>query len=78
MTSGPGLGEVLGRMDRDVRARREPAVLVRVAIHEVVEEVVPDPAVREQRVRLARRAVAGDPGSAPLLLDEKCEEVALR
>ena len=37
-------------MNRDVRARREPTVLVRIAIHEVVEEVVPDPAVREQRV----------------------------
>ena len=65
-------------MDRDVRARREPTVLVRVAIDEVVEEIVPDPAVREERVGLARRAVAGDPGSAPLLLDQEREEVALR
>ncbi len=32
-------------MDGDVRARREPTVLVRIAIDEVVEEVVPDPAI---------------------------------
>ena len=60
MTSGLVSASALGRVDRDARARREPAVLVRVAVDGVVEEVGPDPAVVEQRVALARRAVARD------------------
>ena len=43
-----------------MRARGEEAVLVRVAVDRVVEEVGPDPAVVEERVPLARRPVADD------------------
>ena len=46
--------------DRYVRSRRERALLVRVAIHGVVEEVRADAAVVQQRVALARRPVADD------------------
>ena len=56
----PRLGDALRRVDRDVRSRREPAVLVRVAVDGVVEEVGADAAVVEQRVALAGRAVADD------------------
>ena len=47
-------------MDRDVRARQELALLVRAAVDGEVEEVGADAAVVEQRVALARRAVADD------------------
>ena len=57
---GPRLGDPLRRHDRDVRSRREPAVLVRVAVDGVVEEVGADPAVVEQGVPFPGRAVADD------------------
>ena len=41
-------------------ARQELALLVGVAVHGVVEEIGADAAIIEQRVALARRAVAGD------------------
>jgi hypothetical protein len=48
----------LGREDRDARAGGELALLVGIAVDGVVEEVRADAAVVEQRVALARRAVA--------------------
>ena len=50
----PGLRDPVGGEDRDVRARQELPLLVRVAVDRVVEEVRPDAAVVEQRVALAR------------------------
>ena len=57
----PRLRDPLGRMDRDVRPGRVLALLVRVPVDGVVEEVRPDAAVVEERVALARRPVARRP-----------------
>ncbi len=56
----------------------EPAVLVRVAVDRVVEEVGADPAVVEQRVALARRAVADDLLAGAPELDQEVEQGPLR
>ena len=55
---GLGLGQALRRVDRDMRARQELALLDRAAVDRVREQVGPDTAVVEQRVALARGAVA--------------------
>ena len=65
-------------MDRDVCARREPSVLVGVAIDGVVEEVGADAAVVEKRVSLARRPVADDLLAGPAKLDQEVEKRPLR
>src|SRR5437773_275941 len=54
---GPGLREPLGRVDRDVRARKELTLLDRAPVNGVLEQVRPDAAVVQQRVALARGAV---------------------
>src|SRR5438270_2295098 len=46
---------------RDAGPGCEPAMLVRVAVDGVFEQVGADPAVVEQSVPFARRAVADDP-----------------
>ena len=66
------------REDRDVGARRVSPVLVRVAVDDEVDEVRPDPAVVQQGVGLARRAVAGDRRAASSRGDQELQEVALR
>ena len=75
---GLGLVDGLDRLDRDVRARREAAVLVGVAVDGEVEEVGADAAVVEQRVALARRAVAAR-SRLPCSLrgDQEREQLAL-
>ena len=50
----------LRRVDRDMRAGQEPALLERAAVDGVRQQVCPDAAVVEQGVALARGAVAGD------------------
>ena len=57
---GAGFGEAVGREDRDVGAGREAAMLVRIPVDEVLDQVAPDAAIVEQRVGLAGGAVAGD------------------
>src|SRR5215212_224096 len=44
-------------VDRNVRTRKEPALLVWTAVDRVRDQVRPDAAVVEQRVSLARSAV---------------------
>ena len=56
-TSGCVSRDRVGRADRDVRARQEVALLVRVEVARVVDEVAADAAVVEQRVALRRSAV---------------------
>ena len=75
---GPRLGDPLGRVDRDVRPRRVLALLVRVPVDRVVEEVRPDAAVVEQRVALAGRAVADDLLALAPQPDQELEQRALR
>ena len=55
----------------------ELALLVRVAVDRVVEEVRADAAVVEQRVALAGRAVAGDRLPARLASMQERQQVAL-
>ena len=64
--------------DRDVGPGEEPALLVGVAVDGEVEQVRADAAVVEQRVALARRAVAGDPLALAAPLDEELEQAPLR
>src|SRR5262245_57050883 len=71
---GPSFSDPLGSVDRDVRAREEAALLVRVAVDGEVDEVAADPAVVEQRVALTRRSVAGDRLALTLDRREQFEE----
>ena len=61
--------QVLRWMDRDVRPGCEATVLVRVAVHEKVDQVRPDAAVVEKSVGLPRGPVAGDPRPPPSLVE---------
>ena len=61
-----------------MHARREAAVLVGIAVDGEVEEVGADAAVVEQRVALARRAVAADRLALVLGRDQERQELALR
>ena len=74
---GLRLRDTLGWVDRDVSARCEPAVLVGVAVHRVVEEIRSDAAEVEQRVPLAGRAVADDLLAVTTELDQEPDERAL-
>ena len=75
---GTRLGDPLRRLDRDVRSRREPPVLVGIPVDGVVEEVRADAAVVEQRVPLAGRAVADDLLAVTPEPDQQIEQRALR
>jgi len=57
---GAGLADRVGRMDRDVGAGEEVALLVGVEVGRVVDQVRRDPAVVEQGVALGRSAVGDD------------------
>ena len=74
---GLGLVDGLDRLDRDVHAGREAAVLVGIAVDREVEEVGADAAVVEQRVALARRAVAADASCPAPWRDQERQQVAL-
>ena len=64
-------------MDRDVHARREAAVLVGIAVDGELEEVGTDAAIVQERVALARRAIAADGLAVALRLDQERQELAL-
>src|SRR6266850_7300308 len=72
-----GLADPVWVEDRHVGARQELALLVRAAIHRVVEEVRPDAAVVQQGVALAGCAVAGNGLALALGGDQEIEELAL-
>ena len=71
---GAVLLERLGVLDRDVRAREELALLVRVAVDRVLEEVGADAAEVQERVALPGRAVAGDALALAAARDEELEQ----
>src|SRR5690606_3676067 len=50
---GPRLADALGRADRDACPGQEVALLLRVPVDGVVDEIAADPAVVEQGVALA-------------------------
>src|SRR5260221_14033708 len=62
--------------DRDMRARQELALLVRAAIHRVIDEIAAYAAVVEQRIALRGRAVADDRLASSLGFDEELEQLA--
>ena len=67
----------VGRKNRNARSRRELALLVRIGVDGEVEEIGADAAVVEQRVALARRAVADDLLAAFFRVDQERQELAL-
>jgi hypothetical protein len=75
---GLSLVDRLDRMDRNVHARREAAVLIGVSVDREVEEVGADGAIVEERVALAGRAVAADPLALVLGADQERKQVAFR
>src|SRR5215831_16038390 len=74
---GPGFGEALGRIDRDMGAREELPLLHRAPVNGVREKVRADTAVVEQRVALARGAVPGDGSAVARRGEQKRQQVAL-
>src|ERR1700759_2037735 len=74
---GPGLGETLRRVDRYMGTGEVPALLHRRAVHRVGEKIRPDAAVVEQRVALARSAVAGHGPALTRRGEQEVEQVAL-
>src|SRR5262249_57563245 len=76
--SGLRLRDLLRRVDRYSCPGRERSLLVRVAVDRVVEEVLPDPAIVEQGVALARGAVAHDLLAVTAQSDEQVEQCVLR
>src|SRR5260370_1844876 len=73
----PLLADLLGGAERDVAARQEVALLVRVQVAGVVDEVRADAAVVEKRVALRRRAVANYAQGLLLEVDQEVEDLAL-
>src|SRR5690606_26413076 len=65
-------------VDRNACARRVRTLLVRIAVDRVVKKVGSYPAVVQQRVALARRAVADDRSAGVLRVNEELEQLALR
>src|ERR1044071_8917493 len=67
-----------GSEDRNMSAREELALLVRVAIDGVVEEIGADTAIIEQSVTFSGSAIARDAFALASGIDEELEEAALR
>src|SRR5262245_32462386 len=63
--------------DGNMGAGKQFALLVRVAIHRVVDEVAAYPAVVQQGVALARRPIADDGFSFPFGADQELQKLAL-
>ena len=74
---GPRLGQPLGCVNRNVRARQKLAVLVRIAVDRVVQEIGADAAIVQQRVALARRAVADNLLAGAAGRDQELQQLAL-
>src|SRR5689334_8319313 len=72
---GLRLRELLGRVDRNVRARQELALFHRAAVDGVREQVAANAAVVEQRVAFARRAVAHDRLAESFGIEQELHEV---
>src|SRR5581483_3695828 len=72
-----GLVYGLRRQNRDMSTRSELAVLVRVTVDGIVDEIRADTAVVEQRVAFARRSVADNRFARAFGLDEKVQQATL-
>jgi len=64
-------------MDGDQCSGQESSLLLRVAIDRVINEILADAAVIQERVSLGRRTIAGDGLAIALCLDQEFEQVAL-
>jgi hypothetical protein len=73
----PGIADLIRRENGNMRARRVFALLVRVAIDRVVDEIGTDAAIVEQRIAFARRAVADKGFAVALRLDQEARQFAL-
>ena len=60
-----------------MRARQKFPVLVRIAVHRVVQEIGANAAIVQQGVALAGRAVAGDRFAGPLGVDQEAQILRL-
>jgi hypothetical protein len=74
---GPSLGQVFRRIDRNMGAGQEPALLDRAPVDRVGEQVRPDAAVVQERVALARGAVSGHRAALAGRGEQEAEQVAL-
>src|SRR5690348_4219165 len=57
---GTRLANLLRRIYGDMSARRKPALLVRTAVHDVIEEIGSDGAVIQQRIALGCSPIGGN------------------
>src|SRR5690606_7574471 len=67
----------LGGVDGDVAARKVLALLVRVAVDRVRQQLGADPAVVQERVALAWRAVASDAQALVVEANQQLQQLAL-
>src|SRR4029450_5949100 len=74
---GPAAREGFGLEDRDVRARQEEPLLVRVSVDREVHEVGANSAVVEERVPLAGSTVAGDGAAVAPRSNQEVEQCTL-
>src|ERR1700735_2627070 len=74
---GPGLRETLRCVDRNMGTGQGFALFHRGAVHRVGEQIRPDAAVVEERVALARSAVAGHGPALARRGEQEPEQVAL-
>src|SRR5678816_2444086 len=74
---GTRLSDLFGRIDRNVGAGQELAVLVRIPVHGVFDEVRPDAAIVQERVSFSGSPVAGDGLSFLSGRDQEAEQVPL-
>src|SRR5438132_4752700 len=74
---GPRCAYLFGREDRDVRTRKELALLVGAPVYGVSQKIGPNAAVVQQRVAFARSAVPDDGAALPLRLDQELEQATL-
>ena len=74
---GASLAERLGRLDGQVRTRKEMALLVGAYVHRVVEEVCPDTTIIEKRVPFRGRTIPREGQSAAFDIDQEVQDLAL-
>ena len=66
----------LDRHDRNVHARRVPAVLVRIPIHGEIQEIRTNAAIVEQSIAFARRPITAYTLARILCTDQRRQQVA--
>src|SRR5450755_3183186 len=73
----PGLTNPFRRINGNMRARSELTVLVRIAVHRVVDKIRSHSAVVQQRIAFAGSAVSNNGFALPLGLDQALQKLAL-